>query len=74
MTSTIDMNMIRALPVPQRVELAQQILDSISADPAKEGLDEELFAELNRRVAAYRANPSAAKPWEDVKASLRSRG
>ncbi|HEY0370505.1 MAG TPA: addiction module protein [Thermoanaerobaculia bacterium] len=38
--------------------------------PEVEPLSEEVREELDRRLAAYYADPSSARPWDEVKAEL----
>lgn len=59
---------INRLPVEERLELVIQVLDGIPEDkiPVPE-FHKDLIAE---RLAAYRANPSDAQPWEDVMKEL----
>lgn len=56
------------LPAEERGELIERLTDSL--DPP-EGLDEtaedEFTAELHRRAAELRADPTAGIPWDDVK-------
>ena len=73
MTSTIDIDAIRELPVQQRIELAHIILDSIAADTERPKLSDEFKAELDRRVEADEANPEAGVPWEQVEAAALAR-
>jgi putative addiction module component (TIGR02574 family) len=73
MTATIDMNMIRALPVPRRIELVQEILDTIAAESKMRELPQELKDELDRRLAWDEANPDGGIPWEQVGAAARAR-
>ena len=67
----------RKLPVAERVRLAQALWDSIAdeanADPDVLPLSDEQRAELDRRLADYRAHPEASIPWEEVKAQLLDR-
>ena len=35
--------------------------------------DPEIVAELDRRMAEYREDPSTAKPWSEVRARLQAR-
>ncbi len=59
---------ILALPVPQRMELAAQIWDSIQ--PSEIEISEEHRLILAERLAKYEANPTEGRPWEEVKAEL----
>lgn len=59
------------LSVSERIQLVEDIWDSIAAEaPDSLGLSETQKAELHRRVAAHQADPSSAVPWEQVRAKL----
>lgn len=59
------------LSVSERIQLVEDIWDSIAAEaPDTLGLSQPKIAELHRRVAAHRADPSTAIPWEQVRAKL----
>jgi putative addiction module component (TIGR02574 family) len=55
------------LSVPERIQLITEIWDSIAECPEKIELTDATRHLLRKRLAAYRANPSAGSPWEDVK-------
>ena len=57
----------------ERLELVQEIWDSIAAEDGTMPLSQAQRDELDRRLAAHRANPSAAIPWEDVEAEALAR-
>lgn len=61
---------IRNLPLPQRVELVDQIWDSIHEDSHAFQLTDAQKAELDRRVALHEADPTRGLPWEEVKRQL----
>lgn len=73
MTATIDLTPILELPVAQRIEVVQEILDSIAADAPRPPLSEEFKQELRRRRDEARANPDDGIPWEQVKSELNRR-
>ena len=73
MTPAIDLSPILALPVPQRLEIVTAIWDSIADEPDSLELSDEMKAELDRRLEAYRADPSRCVPWEEVKAAALAR-
>ena len=61
----------RALPLSERIELVEDIWDSIAEETAVSvPLSVEQRAELHRRLAAHQADPSSSLPWEQVRASL----
>jgi putative addiction module component (TIGR02574 family) len=59
------------LPVSERIQLVEDIWDSIAADaPDAVSLTQEQKEELHRRVAAHRNDPSTAVPWDQVRSKL----
>lgn len=65
---------IRKLPVDERLRLAEDIWDSIHADPDSLPLTEEQRAELDRRLAAYRGDRDATDDIETILSRIRDRG
>jgi putative addiction module component (TIGR02574 family) len=61
-----DIAEIRKLPLPERLQLVGEIWDSILEDPALLPVSEELVRELEARLAAHRADPGGAEPWNKV--------
>lgn len=57
----------------ERILYVQDLWDRIAEDPEGVPVSDEWKVELDRRLAAHRADPSAAVPWEQVKAALRQR-
>jgi putative addiction module component (TIGR02574 family) len=68
----VDLKHLSELPIAERLELVEELWDSIAADaPAAAFPDSpELAAELERRLAEHRAHPDAARPWEEVRAEI----
>ena len=64
---------ILQLSIAERIQLVEDIWDSIAAVPDAISLTEEQEAELERRLEAYRANPSEGISWNDLKKNLRGR-
>jgi putative addiction module component (TIGR02574 family) len=59
------------LSISERIQLVEDIWDSIAADALNAvELSSEQKTELHRRVAAHRADPTTAVPWEQVRAKL----
>ena len=54
-----------ALPEAERAALVEQLLLTLSPDD--DMTDEELAAELERRLDEYRNDPSTAVPWSRLK-------
>lgn len=64
---TID---IAAMTAHERLELAEELWNSLAADPEALPLSNEQAAELDRRVAAYRADRDPGRPWAEVLAEI----
>ena len=62
---------IRKLSLAERILLLENVWDSIADEPEAWELTQDQQDELDRRVAAYDANPQNTFTWEQVKASLR---
>jgi len=58
------------LSVAERIQLVEDIWDSIAAEPDAVPLSDDLRQELDRRLADQAANPGVGKPWSEVKARL----
>ena len=61
---------IRTLPVSQRLDLVEQIWESIYEDQEQFELTDAQKAELDRRLAAHAAAPDRGVSWQELKASL----
>ncbi len=66
MSSLITALGIDRLSAGERLQLVQEIWDSLEAEVAVLPLSEAQKQELDRRVAALDANPHAVVSWEDV--------
>ena len=64
----------RNLTIPERLDLVEDIWDSIARDAQSLELTAEERAELDRRLAEHERDPSSAIPWETVKDELFRRG
>jgi len=60
------------LPLEERVQLVQDLWDSISKELHQEALTEEQKQELDRRLDAMEINPRAGILWDELKKSLMS--
>lgn len=69
----IPVEEILNLSVKERLRLVEEIWDSIAASPEEISLTVAQRKELDRRKREHRRNPSAAKPWAEVKARLEKR-
>lgn len=64
---------ILRLPVPERIKLVEDIWDSIALESGAVNLSSEQRAELDRRIARYKIDPSGNIPWETIKADALDR-
>ena len=62
---------IHHMSLTERIQLLGDVWDSIADEPDAWELTQEQKNELDRRVAAYEANPKNTFTWDEVKASLR---
>ena len=61
----------KELPISERIQLVEDIWDSIAEEtPVSLHLSTTDRAELQRRLAAHKADPSSSIPLEEVRASL----
>ena len=66
----------RRLSVPERVELAAALWDTVAEDASAEVLpvSQAHQNELDRRLGDLAENPEAASSWSDVRSRLERRG
>ena len=64
------MDELRLLPVAERIQLVEELWDSIAEDCERLHLSEAQRAEVDRRLADFKANPAAGDPWEEVRRVL----
>ena len=61
------------LSVAERIQMVEDIWDSIAAVPEAVPLSEDQKKELDRRLEAYHINPDAGSPWSEVKQRILNR-
>jgi putative addiction module component (TIGR02574 family) len=61
---------IDRMSVPDRLQLVEEIWDSLGPVAEPPPLSDAQRQELDRRLAASDANPQAARPWEEVEARI----
>jgi len=71
--STLVKADILNLSVAERIQLAEDIWDSVSEVPEAVSLTEEEKRELDRRLNLYHQNPSEGSPWGMVREKIRNR-
>ena len=62
--------LLRLTPA-DRIRLAQDLWDSIAADPDALVLTDAQRALLDERLAAYEADPQAGSTWDEVRERVR---
>ncbi len=72
--ANVSLSDVLEMDVPERIRLAQAIWDSIAEVPEAVPLSESDRAEIDRRLEAYYRDPTAGRPWSEVKAKLLRRG
>lgn len=61
------------LTLPERLQLVEDLWDSIATESETLPLNDWQKAELARREAEYRQNPSLAGAWEEAKQRILAR-
>ncbi len=67
---SIALDQIRQLPVGQRIQLVEDIWDTLVEDDANFSLSEAHLEELNRRREAMLNDPSSAISWTEARRQL----
>ena len=62
---------ILQLSVSERIQLAEDIWDSIAANPESITLTDAERQVLDRRLESYARNPDEGVPWDDLKKQVR---
>ena len=65
-----ELSQLLVLPPSERLQLVEAIWDSLVEVPEAVPIGDDLRDELDRRLAAYYADPSTARPWAEIKAEL----
>ncbi len=58
------------LSVAERIQLVEDLWDSVAAHPEQVEASEEQLAELERRLVELDENPEAGESWDVVKARI----
>jgi putative addiction module component (TIGR02574 family) len=62
---------ILQLTIAERIQLAEDIWDSVAAFPEAIPLTDAQKEELDRRLQAYAGNPNEGISWDELKDNLR---
>jgi len=68
MEKNVSITDVLELSVAERIQLVEDIWDSIAAVPESVDLPPAQRDELRRRLKAFHADPEDGSPWEEVKA------
>lgn len=64
---------ISAMSVAERIQLVEDIWDSVATTPDEVAVTAVQRDELERRLQAYAGNPTEGKTWQQVKDALEQR-
>ena len=67
---TAELQVLFALSPAERIELAEELWDSVALEAAGQPLKDYEIAEIEKRLAEHRANPEAVVPWDTVRENL----
>ena len=59
-----------SLSIPERIQLVEDIWDSIAIQPEKVELSSDTKSELDKRLDEYEMNPQEQSPWDEVRSRL----
>ena len=62
-----------ALTVPERIQLVEDLWDSIAVSEVDIPVTTAQRDELDRRIEAHRVAPQSATPWDEARASIEER-
>jgi putative addiction module component (TIGR02574 family) len=60
----------KKLSIAERINLVEEIWDSIAEENGCFELNEAQKQELDRRLDSYRANPSRGRTWEEIRSEF----
>ena len=70
--ASLILEAVRQLPPDERVQLVEDIWDTLVDDPTVLPVTAAQAEELDRRLEAYAKDGNPGTPWEQVKAELRA--
>jgi len=63
---------LKSLPVPERLQLVEDLWDSIASDQESLPDHPEVIEEIRRRRDRFDANPGSGVTWDEMKKRIRS--
>ncbi|MFN0206016.1 MAG: addiction module protein [Planctomycetota bacterium] len=70
MSKTPPITQILKLSVAERIQIVEDVWDSIASEANEVFLTANQKRELDRRLSDQRARPGVGKPWKEVKKRL----
>lgn len=64
---------VLSLSVSERIQLVEDIWDSIATETTLPSLSDAQRAELDRRLEAHAEDPAAGSPWAEVRQQILGR-
>ena len=61
------------MSISERIQLVEDIWDSIAEIPEAVSLRDTQKRELDRRLDSYHKNPNVGSPWEEVRKRIQKR-
>jgi putative addiction module component (TIGR02574 family) len=65
-----DLGALLLLSVAERIELVQDLWDSVALESASQVLTASEVAEITQRLSEHSANPHDVLPWSEVRRTL----
>jgi len=59
-----------SLSIPERIQLVEDIWDSIAVHPEMVGLTPDIMGELDIRLAEHEKQPDDVSSWDEVRSRL----
>jgi putative addiction module component (TIGR02574 family) len=73
MKKNVSLSDLMELSVTERLELVEDLWDTIAEIPESVELTAEQKCFLDERILRYHSNPDEGSPWEQVKARIRNK-
>ena len=70
--STKQIDEIKKLSISERIQLVEDIWDSIMAEPESIELTDAQKQEIDKRLENYNNNNQSGSPWNEVKQRIRN--
>lgn len=65
-----DLDQLRSLPVAERIQLVEDLWDTIAKEPEKIRLSETQIEELDRRMQRLAQSPDEGTDWDSLKTRI----